>query len=326
MLKSLNQFTKFLFIFIVVARISGSQLKKSKERRSSVPTTMTAAQPTARISTSTSSSSTMSKDTTKSSTITPQPAGQNTSGTSAPMIPTKFFSLVVFILCPIVAVVLFKYCKRKNSDGNVTQTVEVRPVSSTSTLGQCEVQTVSPHVYCEVDIFQFPSREQLSETAETVETDVDEPADVEGNSEDEYYYPENIDDEYETMNPVNPRQASGEYACAYDHVNINAGYMNTFPCKRPTSGVEDDDYEYPQNRRSSSDNEYRYAYDWLDSGARVAALSASERVQAHTSHDKDEDNDNFYENYQTLSHQTLSQESLHENENETVPLEYVAVM
>ncbi|CAB3992018.1 Hypothetical predicted protein [Paramuricea clavata] len=323
MLKSLNQFTKFLFIFIVVARISGGQLKKSnpKERRASVQTNMTTAQPnvqlassTTRISTSTSASSNMSKETTKSTKSLP--ARQNT---SAPMIRTKFFILLV-ILCPIVALVLFKYCKRKNSDGKVTQTVEVRPVSATSS--QCEVQTVSP-LYCEVDIFQFPSREQ---TSETVETDIDEPADVEGNLADEYYYPENIDDEYETMNPINPRQASGEYACAYDHVNINAGYMNAFPCKRPTSGVEDDDYEYPQNRRSSSDNEYRYAYDWLDPDARVAALSACEPVQAHTSHDKDEVNDNFYENYQTLSHQTLSRESLHENENETVPLEYVAVM
>jgi hypothetical protein len=94
--------------------------------------------------------------------------------------------------------------------------------------------------------------------------------------------------------------------------------MNTFSRKRPTDGVEDD-YEYPQNSRSSSDNEYRYAYDWLDSGARVAALSASERVQAHTSHDKDEDNDNFYENDQTLLQNSV------EKENEIVPLEYVTV-
>jgi hypothetical protein len=257
-------------------------------------------------------------------TTTTQSSEQNTTSTS--MSPTVFFQhwenacyvaaagSVVLIL---VAIVLFKYCKRRNSCSKFIYTVEVRPVSRTTTPVQNEVQNTP--IFCDTDVFQFPSREQRSETSETVETDVDEPTDVEGNSEDEYCYPENIDGEYETMNPVNPRQASGEYAYAYDHANINAGFsMNTFSRKRPTDGVEDD-YEYPQNSRSSSDNEYRYAYDWLDSGARVAALSASERVQAHTSHDKDEDNDNFYENDQTLLQNSV------EKENEIVPLEYVTV-
>ncbi|CAB4014935.1 Hypothetical predicted protein [Paramuricea clavata] len=261
--------------------------------------------------------------------VTAQPSEQSTNHTSTMKTtqssPTTFFQhcknacyvvaaagLAVLIL---VAIVLFKYCKRGNSCSKFIYTVEVRPTSLTTTPVQYKVQN-SP-IFCDADVFQFPSREQRSEISETVETDVDEPTNVEGNSEDEYCYPENIDDEYETMNPGNPPQVSGEYAYAYDRANINAGFsMNTFPRKRPTDGVEDDD-ECPQNSRSSSDNEYVYAYDWLDPDARVAALSANEPVLPYICLDKREVDDNCYENDQTLLQNSL--------EKEIVPLEYVTV-
>jgi hypothetical protein len=231
--------------------------------------------------------------------------------------------LLSLLFGSIFTVVLFKYCKRKITGNIQTYTVEVP-------LGQNERRSL---LYCEVDIVQFSSSEARSETAETVDTEV-EPTHVESNSEDEYCYPENIEDAYETVNPVNPRQASGEYACAYNEdayetmtppqasrectcayvedvyetmnppqafLNINAG-NNTFPRVRPANGV----YEKLQNSRSSSDNKYRYAYDWLDPGARVATLSSSEPVLASLG--KDEVDDNFYENYQTLSRECLTKD------------------
>lgn len=203
------------------------------------------------------------------------------------------------LLGSIFTVVLFKYCRRKISRGSTSFPnciVEVRPVSPTSTPGQNERQK-SP-IYCEADTFQFSSKEPK----------VIEPTDVESNSKDENCYPENI--EYETMNPP---QASAEYVYAYGHVNINAGYMNTpLSRKRPTNGVEDD-YEYPQNRSSSSDNEYCYVHDWLDPGARMAALSSSES-------DKDKVDDIVDENDQTLWRERLG------NSPEPVPLQYVTVV
>ncbi|CAB3992017.1 Hypothetical predicted protein [Paramuricea clavata] len=286
----------------------------------------------------------------KTSTTTTQPTEQSTSHTSSTP-NTAFMTLKDFfghwknacyvavgglVLILAIVVVLCKCRKRKNSGINtveirsvvsptstlgesevesikltteLTHTVEVRSVSPTPTPVSNEVQLNSP-IYCETDTFQFPSSQPRGETNETVEAEVSEPTDVENNSEDEYCCPENIEDEYETMNSVVPPQASGVYAYAYDHVNINASYVNTFPHQQQTSGVEDDDYEYPQNRRSSSDNEYRYAYDWLDPGARVAALSASEPVE----------DENYYENCQTLLQNNL------EKENEIVTLEYVAVL
>ena len=290
----------------------------------------------------------------KTSTATTQSTEQSTSHTSSTP-NTAFMTLKSFfghwenacyvaagglvLILGIVAIVLCKCRKRKNSGINLTPTVEIRSVvSPTSTLGESEVESiklttelthtvevrsVSPTpapgsnevqlnspIYCETDTFQFLSSQPRAETNETVEAEVSEPTDVESNSEDEYCRPENIEDVYEAMNPVVPPQVSGVYAYAYDHVNINASYVNTFPHQQKTSGVEDDDYEYPQNRRSSSDNEYRYAYDWLDPGARVAALSASEPVE----------DENYYENCQTLLQTDL------EKENEIVPLEYVAVL
>ena len=258
------------------------------------------------------------------STITPtsipikttQSTGQSTTNLSniaTTSVTTNFFNgwanrllvatgALLLLLGSIFSVVLFKYCKMKKSGSVPNYTI-----SPTHTLEQNQVQN-SP-VYCEADIIHFPSRKQHPETTETVEIEVDEPEDFESVSEHEYCYPE----------AVNPLQASGEYACSYDHLNINADYVNTFPCERPTNGVEDDDYEYPQNRRSSSDNEYRYAYDWLDPGARVATLRSRESLQGYTPLDKDKVGNNCYGNYQTLSRVS------HGKENETVPLEYLTV-
>ena len=239
---------------------------------------------------------------------TTQATAQPTTGSSisTPSDPAFFddwahiLLVVLFLLLgSIITVVLFKYCRRKISRGSTSfpnYIVEVRPVSPTSTPGQNDRQK-SP-IYCEADTFQFSSKEPK----------VIEPTDVESNSKDENCYPENI--EYETMNPP---QASAEYVYAYGHVNMNAGYMNTpLSRKRPTNGVEDD-YEYPQNRNSSSDNEYCYVHDWLDPGVRVAALSASES-------DKDKVDDIVDENDQTLWRKRLG------NSPEPVALQYVTVV
>jgi hypothetical protein len=221
------------------------------------------------------------------------------------MIASTSIGALLLLGC-IVAVVC---CKRRNSCSKLTYTVEVRP-------GQDEVQD-SP-IFCEVDIFQFSSSEPRSETDETVDTQVDEPTHVESNSEDEYCYPEIIENEYETMNPP---QASAEYAYAYSHVNVNAGFMNTFPRRRPTNGVEDD-CEYPLKSRSFSDNEYGYAYDWRNPGFREDILSSCESVEGYTPLDKDKvQDDNFY----GRSYQSLSREN-REKKSETAPLEYVTAL
>ncbi|CAB4014937.1 Hypothetical predicted protein [Paramuricea clavata] len=251
-----------------------------------------------------------------SSMVSPQAKTQTTSiSTSSTRPPNdQYFDdwahallvAVLLLLVIIFTVLLIKYCRRKISRASTctpSYIVEVRSDSPTSTPGQNEVQN-SP-LYYEADTFQFSSKEPK----------VIEPTDVESNSKDENCCPENI--EYETMNPP---QASAEYVYAYGHVNINAGYMNTpLSRKRPTNGVEDD-YEYPQNRRSSSDNEYRYAYDWLDPDARVAALSANEPVLASHGKDKVDDNDTVCENDETLSGERLG------NSPEPVPLQYVTVV
>ncbi len=268
--------------------------------------------------------STSERDTTEPSSTSTRVKTANTTKSSL----TEFFEhwpntcyvatggLVLIFVSVVVLVLLFRYCKRKKLGSKPNNcTVDVEPISPITTPYQSEVGSVSP-VYCETDIFQFPSDETRSENAETVEAEVDEHFD---NSEDEYCCPEDIEDVYETMNPVNLPEASGEYASAYDHINVNAGYINTFPFKQPMNGIEDD-YEYPQTSRSSSDNEYRYAYDWRNPGFSETTLSSTDPVQGYTPLDKDEADDNFYVNYQTLSRESL------EKENEAVPLEYVTIL
>ena len=332
MLESLNQFTKFLFILILVARISVSQPKESRNaaNRSKVSTTN---------SSTTTNATTQATNRSKNQCISNTPTS----------IPTNFFDdwahgllvaagALIVLLVSIFTAKTFKYRKRRTSGRNVSCALELRPVSPTPKLGQNEVQN---SLY-EADTFQSPSRDCESETSEIVETEVDRStADVECNSDDEYCYPDSIEVKYENMIPVDPLEASGEYARAYDHTNINTGYMNEDGYEVPR------DYDYPQNTRDCQDSGFKEAtlsssepvsplnkdkvddtgymneddyevphdheypqntQDWRDSGFKEATLSSSEPV---TPLNKDNVDDNFYENNQILLRESL------ENENET---------
>ncbi|CAB3991650.1 Hypothetical predicted protein [Paramuricea clavata] len=267
----------------------------------------------------------------------------SSSTTQAPT-PTKFFDdwahgllvaagALIVLLVSIFTIVFFKYRKRRTSGRNVSCTVELQPVSPTPTLGQ------NSPICCEADTFQSPRKdwEHHSETSEIVETEVDRStADVEGNSDDEYCYPDSIEDKYENMIPVDPLEASGEYARAYDHTNINTGYMKEDGYEVPR------DYDYPQNTRDWQDSGFKDAtlsssepvtplnkdnvdctgyrneddyevprdYDWRDSGFKEATLSLSSSEPVNPLK-KDKVDDNFYENNQILLRESL------ENENET---------
>ena len=232
------------------------------------------------------------------------------------------------ILCPILVLALFRCCEKKKSDSLTTVEVEAQLASSPTPVlvrentvcDENEAECDSP-IYCEAkDIFEFPRREQHSETTnttgETIETDIHTPVGSEADSEYQYCYSPAVDDVYENMNGTRPD--SEEYSFAYDH--LNADYVNTFP-RRVKSGTHDD-YEYPHYNRNSSECEYRYAYDWWTPSFKESTLtsSASEPVLEYCSIDRDVMDENCY-----VNHETLSKENI-EDENETVVLEYVTIL
>ena len=232
---------------------------------------------------------------------------------------TKFFeswanvcfvsvAVSLFIIAFIV-VALASVFRRRRNRRRQNHTVKVVPIGE-----QSVVESVSP-IYCEADIFQYSCSEPHSETGETVDTEVnDDESEVEG----KYCNPEFFEDEYENMHPVMTPRDSGEYSYPYEHINWGPAYVNTLPCLKQKKGlVKDDYYEYPRTWRRSSDNEYRYAYDWWSIGSSTAVLSSSEPMLEHAPLDKDE---SFYENDQALSRKSL------EDENETVTLEYVTIL
>ena len=221
--------------------------------------------------------------------------------------------VLLFIIVFIVALALV--FRRRRSKRRQNHTSKVAPIALTTTAEESVVESVSP-IYCEADIFHYSSSEPHSETAETVDTEVN---DDESEVEDKYCNPEFVEDEYETMNPVMPPRDSGEYSYPYEHINMRPAYVNTLPrWKQKKGSVKDNYYEYPQTWRRSSYDEYRYAYDWWSIGSSAAVLSSSEPMLECSPLDKGDDS--FYEN-----HQALSRESL-EDENETVTLEYVTIL
>ena len=255
-----------------------------------------------------------------------QPTDSTTTATVSTILatPTKFFDswknvcfvsigASLFIIIAFIVVPLALVFRRRRSRRKQNNTLKIAPIALTTTAEQSVVESVSP-IYCEADIFQYSSSEPHSETAETVDTEVN---DDESEIEDKYCYPE-FEDEYENMNPVMPPRDSGEYSYPYEHINMGPAYVNTLPrWKQKKGSVKDDYYEYPQTWRRSSDNEYRYAYDWWSIGSSAAVLSSSEPMLEHTRLDKD---DSFGENNQALSRKSL------EDENETVSLEYVTIL
>lgn len=239
----------------------------------------------------------------------------------------------LLILGLILVLALFGCCAKKKLDNLHTGKAEAilasTPTPSPTPIlvpenivwHENETECASP-IYCEAaDIFEFPRREHNSDTittAETIETELHSPVDSEVDSEYPYcHVPEHVDDVYETMNGVPPDNE--EYSCAYDY--LNSDYVNTF-LRRARAGTQDY-YEYPQNNRNSSADEYRYAYDWWTPGfkERTLASSASEPMLEYTSMDKDivDDND-AYVNCQTLSKKKL------EEEKEEITLEYVTIL
>lgn len=233
----------------------------------------------------------------------------------------------LLILGPILVLALFRCCAKKKPVNLATVDAEAQysptpmPVRQNTVGDEDEAECASP-IYCEAkDIFEFPRREQHSETTttgdgETIETELQTSVGSEADSEYQYCYPQPVDDVYETMNGVRPD--SEEYSCAYDY--LNGDYQNTFP-RRAKNGAHDD-YEYPQNNRNSSECEYRYAYDWWTPSFMECALtsSASEPVLEYCSMDKGNVDENCYFNCQTLSKENVK------DENETVVLEYVTIL
>ena len=173
---------------------------------------------------------------------------------------------VFLIICCILTVVLRRCYMRKKFGIYPRYSVDVQvrcAVMST----MCRQSTIVGHnkndvespIYCEVeDIFFKPlSEEQHTETSATVPSEqADTSVEFENISESEYSYPKNTDEQYESS-----PEANGEYSCAYDYLNVNTAYMNSFPRENNRS---EEDYEYPgQTNRNSSADEYRYAYDWM---------------------------------------------------------------
>lgn len=151
--------------------------------------------------------------------------------------------------------------------------------------------------------------------SETVEIKMEEPNDENDDLEHEYFYPQNYTDEYET---IERQRSSGEYVFAYDHITHNAGYIN-LPQTRRLRNVVEDEYDYPKNRRTSSDSEYSYAYSWQNRGNSLR--SSFDPAQGYyTPLDKDEEDDNFCDDYQSLSRKRSSKK------DEMVYLEYVTIL
>ena len=209
--------------------------------------------------------------------------------------------IAAIVLVFIVAFVAVCY-KLKCSRSKTIYGVEVEETAPE----QNEVQN-SP-IFCEGIDFSFSSSEPLSEGTEMVKIEVNENTHVEiSNSEYEYCDPINFD--YENMGPA---QASGDYASPYElEGSINSGYVTTH-------GVEDD-YEYPRTNTSSLNDEYQYAYGWMNSGF-PQAMSSSDPMVEYTCLDREKMNDTSDETYQTLSLENPGEE------NEAVPIEYVAIM
>ena len=211
--------------------------------------------------------------------------------------------LLIAAVLLVLFVVLLAVCyKLKRPCSKTTYGVEIED----GTPEQNEVQN-SP-VFCEGINFSFSRSEPRSEGVEMVQMEVNENTHVEiSNSEYEYCDPINVD--YENIGPA---QASGDYASPYElQGSINSGYVTTH-------GVEDN-YEYPQTDRSSLNDEYQYAYGWMNNGF-PEVMSSSDPMVEYTCLDREKMNDTSDENYQTLSLENLGEES------EAVPIEYVAIM
>ena len=155
--------------------------------------------------------------------------------------------LLIAAVVLIVVFVVAVCCKLKCSRSKTTYGVEIE-----ETVPEQNEVTNSP-IFCEGINFSFSSSEPRSEGTEMVQMEENENTHVEiSNSEYEYCDPINVD--YENMGPA---QASGDYASPYElEGSINSGYVTTH-------GVEDN-YEYPQTNTSSLNDEYQYAYGWMN--------------------------------------------------------------
>ena len=237
--------------------------------------------------------------------------------------------VLALIIGSIFTIILCR-CYQRKKFGIHRRIVEVQvrcALSSTlvrqgTILDQNKFEAESPIYYEAADVFHIQLNRQRSETGETVRPELDTSMNSENISEEEYCYPKNTN-QYENVSRV--PEANEEYSCAYDYLNVNTDYMNTFPREQEDDRTHEG-YEYPQNNRNSSPCEYRYAYDWWLPLFKDKALrpSKSEPTLQHTSVDKDKMADNFHNNHYE-NHQILSQET-GEEDNKTEHLEYVKVL
>lgn len=228
---------------------------------------------------------------------------------------------VFLIICCILTVVLRRcYIRKKFGIYRHSVDVQVRcSVISTmcrqSTIVGDNKNDVESPIYCEVeDIFDKRFGEELHrETSATVSSEqADTSVKFENISEREYSYPKNTDKQYES-----PPEANGEYSCAYDYLNVNTAYMNTFPRENNRSESEED-YEYPgQSNRNSSAHEYRYAYDWMVHIYKDGALRPSNSEPVLRDNNL---GDNIRDNRLPLSRKNV------EDENKAASLKYVKVL
>ena len=225
---------------------------------------------------------------------------------------------VFLIICCILTVALRRcYMRKKFSIYRYSVDVQVRcAVIST----MCRQSTIVGHnkndvespIYCEVEdiFFKRLREEQHTETSATVPSEQADTSVKFGNiSEREYSYPKNTDEQYES-----PPEANGEYSWAYDYLNVNTAYMNTFPRENNRS---EEDYEYiGQTNGNSSADEYRYAYDWAAHIYRDGALRPSNSEPLLRDSNL---GDNVRDNRPT------SRKNV-EDENKTASLKYVKVL